>query len=313
MRTTLQILTFLLIQFSLHGQETKLIEIIELNPSVDSLNNRIVKSFDYDSIGNLISVKLNHFQNLDSKYRSNGHWIHKYKNNKLLKSMLIERDKGDTILHNYKHFGNSTWLTKKELVTRSKVKDGFEYGDGTPNGCIVPPEALEFYKVWVTRFKRKTISKKDKPVKEQIYFDHRTNPHKLKYEYNKKGNLVKIINTNRRTKQLIWEENYSYSKDSIVRTRQYFITYWDKIPPTESEVDYIDSKGLVTKTILKNSKDRLDGIIENIYEEGLLKTQTLFDLNEELIRSLEYKYGMPGANNVYKQYGVCALSDFCSL
>lgn len=296
MRTTLHILTILLIQFSLYGQERKLIEIIELNPSIDSLNNRIVKSFDYDSVGNLISVKLNDFQNLDSKYRSNGHWIYRYKKGKLIQSMLIERDKGDTILHQHSHFCNSTWLTKKELLTRSKVKDGLEYGDGTPNGCIVPPEALEFYKVWVTRLKKKTISKKGKPIKEQIYFDHRTNPHKLKYEYNKNGDIVKIINTNRRTKQQIWEENYIYSKDSIVRTRDYFITYWDKIPPSEYEVNYLDSSGLITKTVLKDSKDRFDGIIENQYKNGLLKTQTLFDLNGELIRKLKYRYKMPGAN-----------------
>lgn len=290
-----------MIQFSLYGQEPKLIEIIELNPSVDSLNNRIVKSLGYDSIGNLISVKLNAFQNLDSKYRSYGQWNYNYKKDKLTQSMLIARDKGDTILLKYRHLGNSSWLKKRELVTRSKVKDGLEYGDGTPNGCIVPPEALEFYKVWVTRLKKKTIYKKDNPIKEQIYFDHRTNPHKLKYEYSKNGDLVKIINTNRRTKKLIWEENYSYSKDSIVRTRKYFITYWDKIPPTEYEVDYLDSKGLITKTVLKDSKDRFDGIIENQYENGLLKTQTLYNLNGELIRKLEYKYKMPGANIKYKQ------------
>lgn len=296
MRITLHILTILLIQFSLYGQEPKLIEIIELNPNVDSLNNKIVKSYYYDSIGNLISVKLNNFQNLDSKYRSKGRWIYSYKKDKLIQSILIEQDKGDTIQENYRYFGNTIWLTKKELVTESKVKDGYPYGDGTPNGCIVPPEALEFYKKWVVRLKKKTIFKKDKPIKEQIYFDYRTSPHKLKYEYNKNGDLVKIINTNRRTKQLIWIENYKYSKDSIVRTRDYFITYWDKIPPSEYEVKYLDLNGLIIKTVLQNSKDRFDGIIENQYENGLLKNQTLFDLKGELIRKLEYKYKMPGAN-----------------
>jgi len=296
LRRTLHILTFLLIQFSMYGQEPILTEIIEINPSIDSLNNRTVKSLDYDSIGNLISIKLNYFQTLDSKYRTKGQWIYIYKKDILIQSMFIERDNGDTIQQNYKHFGKIIWLTQKELITESKVKDGFEYGDGTPNGCIVPPEALEFYKKWVIRLKKRTISNKNGPIKEQIYFDHRTNPYKLKYKYNKNGDLAKVINTNRRTKQLIWEENYKYSKDSIVRTRDYYITYWDKIPPSEYEVKYLDSNGFITKIVMKNSKDKFDGIIENQYEEGLLKSQTLFDLNENMIRKLIYKYKFPGAN-----------------
>ena len=37
--------------------------------------------------------------------------------------MFIERDNGDTIQQNYKHFGKIIWLTQKELITESKVKE----------------------------------------------------------------------------------------------------------------------------------------------------------------------------------------------
>jgi hypothetical protein len=267
-----------------------LTEIVEINPNIDSLNNKLVKKYHYDSENKLISETNLYFQALDSKNRSYGQWDYFYNNNKLKKSLYTNRVEGDTICIEYKYFGNIIKINKKELITESKVKDGLVYGDGTPNGCIVPREALDFYKIWVTRLNKKVKYNKGKIIREIVNFDYKTNPYILKFYYSKNGLLEKTININKRTNELIWEEIYTYSENSIVRTREYFIKYWNKIPPKENEVKHIDNNGNVVKIDLKNSKDGQDGIIYNSYKNGLLTEQELFDQNNKLIRKLLYKY-----------------------
>lgn len=289
MKKILHILFFITIANIAFGQ-SKVQEIIEVNPTTDSLNNKVVKSFQYDEHGNLIVETFNNFQPLDSKYRTSGKWLHEYEGNRKVQSLLIERIDADTLKETYKHRGNTTKFKRKELITKSKIKEGLVYGDGTENGCVVPPEALEYYKVWVTRQKKKIKFKKGRIIKEIIYFDHRTNPHRLDYFYDEEGKLIKILNTNRKTKQRIWEEQYNYSSDSITRTRKYFITYWDKIPPQEQEIQYLDKVGNVEKVILTNSKDRQDGIIKYDFKNGLLISAELVDTNGETIRKHVYKY-----------------------
>lgn len=265
-------------------------EIIEINPTVDSLNKRTVKTFKYDEKGNLIEENLKSFQPLNSKYRTSGKWLHEYENERKVQSLFTERPEADTIKITYKHHGNTVKTKKEELITESKIKEGLVYGDGTENGCIVPPEALDYYKVWVTRQKKKTKFKKGKIIKEIIHFDHRTNPHRLEYFYNDEGRLTEILNTNRKTKEVIWKEQYSYSSDALIRTREYFITYWGRIPPQEQEINYLDKDGNILKTVLTNSKDRQDGIIKYNYKNGLLESAELVDGDGDTIRKHLYKY-----------------------
>ncbi len=98
-------------------------KIIELNSLVDTLDNKTVKTFEYDQNGNLVRENYINFMPLNSKYRNTGTWIHEYYKGLIQKSNKINRPEKDTILIEYKYKGNKKKVTTEELVTRSKLKD----------------------------------------------------------------------------------------------------------------------------------------------------------------------------------------------
>src|SRR5690606_18428653 len=120
----------------------------------------------------------------------------------------------------------------------SKLKDSVadKYGIDGKNGCIISPEDLEFYKVWVERENKTIINKRGKIIKEKVFFNHNTNPYDLIYEYDTNGRLSTLTQINRRTKKVNWKEQYRYDAKSTVREREYFIEYWNEIPPKELEI-----------------------------------------------------------------------------
>jgi hypothetical protein len=288
MRISIIILTLLFLGHFSNAQ--KIEKVVEYNFHIDSLNNRTVKAFEYDSLGNLTKESLTGFKPLGSKYRSTGTWIYKYENSQISNKLLINRPDADTISMTYDYSGSKVRIKRDELITESKIKDGLVYGDGTENGCIVPPEALEFYKIWVKREDRKIFYKNEKKQKEHVYFSYKTNPYNLIYEYSDDGILIKLDQINRNTGMSNWTERYIHNADTVVRTREYFITYWGKIPPKEIETTYFNSDGQPIRTIIKNSKDGEDGVITSEYQKGLLISQEWQDLEGTKIRKLEYRY-----------------------
>ncbi len=286
------LLLFILIGINGIYAQNKVQKIIELNSLVDSLNNKTVKTFEYDQNGNLVKENYINFMPLNSKYRNTGTWIHQYDKGLIQKSYKINRPEKDTILIEYKYRGNKTKVTTEELVTRSKLKDSLadKYGIDSENGCVIAPEDLEFYKVWVERENKTTIRKKGKLIKEKVFFNHNTNPYYLIYEYNSNGRLSKLTQINRKTKKVNWTENYDYYEKSIIREREYFIEYWNKIPPKELEIKCYDENDKIIRIELTNSKDYVDGIIKITYSNELISIKTLLDKNGNEIREHKYIY-----------------------
>ena len=267
-------------------------KIIEFNSLIDTLDNKIVKTFEYDKNGNLIKENYINFKPLNSKYRNTGTWIYEYNKGRIQKSYKINRPEKDTIFIDYQYKGKKTKVKTQELVTRSKLKDSVvdKYGIDGENGCIIAPEDLEFYKVWVERENKTIIRKNGKLIKEKVFFNHNTNPYDLIYEYDSNGRLSKLTQINRKTKKVNWTENYVYDEKSIVREREYFIEYWNKIPPKELEIKYYDENDKIIRIELTNSKDYVDGVIKIIYDNGLISKKTLMDKNGNSIREHKYIY-----------------------
>ena len=286
------LLLFIFIGINEIYAQNKVQQIIEFNSLVDSLDNKTVKTFEYDQNGNLIKEDYLNFMPLNSKYRNTGTWIHKYEKGLIQKSYKINRPEKDTILVEYKYRGKRKKVTTEELVTRSKLKDSVadKYGIDSDYGCVIAPEDLEFYKVWVERENKKIIFKDGKVIKEKVYFNHKTNPYNLVYEYDSNGRLSKLTQINRKTKKINWREKYVYNKNSTVREREYFIEYWNKIPPKELEIKYYNENGKITRIELSNSKDYVDGVIEIKYDNGLISRKTLIDKNGNTIREHKYIY-----------------------
>ncbi|TXK74640.1 hypothetical protein [Mesonia sp. HuA40] len=286
------LLFFILIGINGIYAQNKVQKIIELNSLVDSLDNKTVKTFEYDQNGNLVKEDYINFMPLNSKYRNTGTWIHEYDNGIIQKSLKINRPEKDTILIEYKYKGNKKKVTTEELVTRSKLKDSVadKYGIDSENGCVIAPEDLEFYKVWIERENKTIIRKKGKIIKEKVYFNHNTNPYDLIYEYDTNGRISTLTQINRKTKKINWKESYTYNENTTVREREYFIEYWNKIPPKELEIKYFDENRKIMRIELTNSKDYIDGVIEITYENGLISKKSLTDKNGNSIREHKYIY-----------------------
>ena len=286
------LLLFIIIGINENYAQNKVQKIIEFNSLVDSLDNKTVKTFEYDQNGNLVKEDYINFKPLNSKYRNTGTWIHKYEKALIQKSYKINRPEKDTILVEYKYRGKKKKVTTEELVTRSKLKDSVadKYGIDSEYGCVIAPEDLEFYKVWVERENKTIIFKDGKVIKEKVNFNHKTNPYNLVYEYDSNGRLSKLTQINRKTKKVNWRENYVYNEKSIIREREYFIEYWNKIPPKELEIKYYDENDKIIRIELTNSKDYVDGIIKITYENGLISKKTLIDKKGNSIREHKYIY-----------------------
>ena len=282
----------ILLGFSSVFAQNKVQRIVEFSSVYDSLNNKTVKTFTYDKNGKLIKEDFLNFQPLSSKYRNTGTWIYEYVNNRIKKSYKINSPKNDTIVMDYRYSGNSTHITTEELITRSKVQDSVadKYGIDREYGCVIAEEHLDFYKVWVKKEEKKIIHRNGKVIKEKVYFDHKTNPHNLVYEYDEKGRLLKLEEINRRTKRVNWVETYVYKDNSVIRKREYFVEYWGEIPPIELEKKFYNDQGKLSRLELTNSKDFVDGIVEYKYQNGVILNEIFYDSSGKRIREHRYYY-----------------------
>ncbi len=184
------------------------------------------------------------YQKAFSKYIIDGTYAYTYKGLPLPSERLYSNSKEDTARAIYMYKGER--ILKREYWKsdrRSRIRKGApEYGDGTEAGCIVREEDLIRYRKWI-----RDISYRYKYRKGQLY-QTQINPFRngqpdmviLAYE---NGRLVKQTERDKKRKTRNWEEVYSYQGTTIHMTKQYFITYWGKIPPTEKWTRKFDDRG----------------------------------------------------------------------
>ena len=109
--------------------------------------------------------------------------------------------------------------------------------------------------------------KQNRKKKEYIYFDYGTNSHNYEYQYDSMGRLVEEKKIIRRVNNLAWKKTFEYQKDRLIILREFFITYWDKIPPIERETQFFDENNKITKIERSNMKDIENGTILKKYDE----------------------------------------------
>lgn len=288
MKHTFSILLFLLSLGFLHSQDYK---VYEIDYSKDLLRKKLVKEVIFDKQERIKLETFYNYKPFGSQWNKSGQTEYEYENERLVEVLFNDPGSGDTIRTTYKYKGNKVLILQEELVEESKLKKGLVYGDGTPNGCIVPPEALEYYKKWVTRLKKKVIFNKGKKEKEFILFSYRTNSYNLEYKYDNRGRLIEEVSIGRKTEALNWKRQYSYKGDSIQIEREFFITYWDKIPPTEKETKILDKEGRIIEILMSNMKDKEDcKILKEFRSNGNLIEEKLYTPDGELKRKHVYEY-----------------------
>jgi hypothetical protein len=271
--------------------QNKVFEIYEIK---DSFNKKLVKKNYYDNKGNLKIEEFFDFKAFGAKGRRNGKIEYKYKNNKLIEIFYSDPSNGDTAKTIMKYRFNFIITRTKDLITESKIKKGLIYGYGTPNGCLVPPEAMDYYKIWAYRLHKKTINKNHRKVKEYVYFESGTNPHNYEFKYDSNNRLIEEQEFSRRTNILDWNRTVVYTDDKVISTRQFFITYWNKIPATEVETNFLDKFGRIIKIERLNMKDVESCIIINKFDEnGNLVVEELYDNNNQFIRKHLILYETP--------------------
>jgi len=271
--------------------QSRIQRVYEIRLTEDSIQKKLIQENIKNESGKIIIEKLYGIKPMGNKWERNGEVKYKYDKGKLVERFYSNPVKGDTIVTYYQYRGRKVIIRKKELITESKIKDGLVYGGGTPNGCVVPPEALDYYKVWLTRQKKKSIYKKGRKEKDKVTFDYRTNPNNVEYLYDLRGRLQLEKQISRHTKKPNWIRTYRYFEDRIEIKRKFFIEYWSKIPPSENEIHYLDKENRVVKIEMKNMKDKEDCIIEKEYnDKGEIQKEKLFTFDKELLRVYEYEY-----------------------
>lgn len=283
------LILFILISCEQVFAQTTIERTYEVVNSSDSLKRTLVRELVKDQNDNVYEENLSGYIPVGGKKPQYAKIVNKYERNRIIEKLYT--NKSDTIITSYKYKRNRMILERKELIEESNIKDGLEYGDGTPNGCVVPPEALEYFKVWVNRRNQKSILKNGKKQKDLVYFNYGTNSHNIDYSYDSKDRLVLEKNTSRDVDQVNWIRSYRYEPDKITIKRKFYIEYWNKIPPTEKTINHLNSQQQVVRIEMSNMKDKEDSIITFHYDnDGNLTEQKWFDSKGELIRCYEYEY-----------------------
>ena len=206
------------------------------------------------------------------KYSIDGVFQYKYGSGQVPTERFYYNSKEDTL--KVKYFYSKGTLKKRETweyERRSKLRKGApEYGDGKPAGCIIAEEDLIRYRKWVKR-----------GIFNYIYADNRIKEIRVPYEYSNSPDITvftykdnKLINRKeigKKTKEVHWEENYSYAGNTVTMTKKYFITYWNVIPPTETWTTELDENKREIKTTkeLEGNSDK-EIVLKSYDEKGNL-------------------------------------------
>jgi hypothetical protein len=217
--------------------------------------------------GKVIEEIFNNYQSAFGKYPIDGVFHYKYSSGNYPAERLYYNSKEDTL--KVKYFISKNNITKREtweFERRSKLRKGApEYGDGKPAGCIPAEEDLIRYRKWVKR-----------GIFNYFYTDNRIKEIRVPYEYGNSPDITvftyndnELINKKeigKKTKEIHWEESYVYKDNKVIMTKKYFITYWDKIPPTEiwtTELDERKREIRITKELEGHSDKE---ILEKFYD-----------------------------------------------
>lgn len=211
----------------------------------------------------------NNYQTAFGKYPIDGVFNYQYGSGQFPTERLYYNSKEDTL--KVKYFFSKNKLIKRETweyERRNKLRKGApEYGDGKPAGCIPAEEDLIRYRKWVKR-----------GIYNYIYAENRIKEIRVPYEYSNSPDITvftykdnKLINKKeigKRTKEIHWEENYVYTDNTVTMTKKYFITYWGKIPPTETWTTELDENKKEIR-ITKELEGNLDKeIVDKFYDRN---------------------------------------------
>lgn len=181
------------------------------------------------------------YQTPFGKYPIDGVFNYQYGSGQFPIERLYYNSKEDTL--KVKYFFSKNILKKRETwenERRTRIRKGApEYGITSPLGCIPPEEDLIRYRKWVKR-----------GIYNYLYSDNRVKEIRVPYEYSNSPDITiftfkdnKLTNRKeigKKTKEIHWEEHYKYIGNTVTMTKKYFITYWDKIPPTETWITEFD-------------------------------------------------------------------------
>lgn len=234
----------------------------------DKLNSQTVKTTIIKD-GKVSQETFSNYQTAFGKYSIDGIFNYQYGAGQFPTERLYYNSKEDTL--KMKYFFSKNKLTKREsweYERRSKLRKGApEYGDGKPGGCIPAEEDLIRYRKWVKRGIY-DYNYEDNQIKEiRVPYEYGNSPDITVFTY-KDSKLINRKEIGKKTKEVHWEENYVYLDSTIIMTKKYFITYWGKIPPTETWKTELDEN----KREIRITKE-LDGIsdkevIEKSYDSN---------------------------------------------
>lgn len=234
----------------------------------DQLNGSMTVKTTTIRNGNVIEESFNNYQSAFGKYPIDGVFQYKYGSGQFPTERFYYNSKEDSL--KVKYFYSNSALKKREsweYERRSKLRKGApEYGDGKPAGCIIAEEDLIRYRKWVKR-----------GIFNYIYSDNQIKEIRVPYEYSNSPDITvftykdnKLVNKKeigKKSKEVHWEENYTYADNIVIRTRKYFITYWNVIPPTETWTTELDENKRdikITKELEGNSDKE---IVRKSYDE----------------------------------------------
>jgi hypothetical protein len=247
---------------------------------IDSETDSIKRIVFIDSIGRITKEKFIDYQPILGKDKIEGTFIYTY--DKLISPLerFYSNKKEDTLkqIYTYSSKGILTKSISWEFERKSKLRKGApEYGDGSPYGCIPAEEDLIRYREWTIRQKKYFIYHKGDLTKIYVPYEWRMEPRNWLLSYDENSNLVEKKEYRNRNRTLNWIENYRYNGDSTITTKEYFVTYWNRIPPKEIQTTILEnSKIKIIKTDYENSHN----LVEFKYENGQLIEITKFSNNK---------------------------------
>ena len=126
---------------------------------------------------------------------------------------------------------------------------------------------------------------KHRPIKIKAPYEYGNEPRTWEFKYDNALNLIEKNEIKHKSYILCWTETYQYTDSSIVKVKEYFITYWDKIPPKE----------IFTTTIVNKKIIRIRIDYENTNDFELIDFK--YDDSDKLVELIKTKN-----NSIYFDY-----------
>ena len=270
------------------GNNRKISIIKFLDNETDSIRRIIY----FDSVGRITKETFSNYEPISGKYKIDGTYTYKYSDLNNPYERFYTNISEDTLKTIFEY--NTTGLLRKkiswEYERKSKLREGApDYGIDSSNGCIPAEEDIVRYREWTIRQEKKYKYKNGNLTKVKVPYEWKMEPRTWLFNYNRNSELIEIREYGYKRKPLRWIESFEYSDDKTIKTKEYFVTYWDKIPPKEiwTTIEK-DLKPSIIKTDFINSNN--NKLLEFNYENDKLK-EIRKTINDEVkfIYRLEYE------------------------